>query len=77
VNGSVFQKQTEQVLTDAAVLEEQTQPPAELVLSFVKEGESLWQIAKRYRTTVASIREENDLSEDTLPEDRMLLIVAV
>lgn len=76
LNGSVTALQTEQVLTDAAAADAPAAVDAQLVLLFAKQGESLWQIAKRYRTTVALIREENDLSEETLQDDRMLLIYA-
>ena len=45
-----------------------------LTLYFSQAGESLWDIAKHYRTSVAAIRQENALDGDTVPEERMILV---
>lgn len=50
-------------------------PPARtLTLYFADEGENLWNIAKRYRTSVESVKRENDLEDEALPARSMLLI---
>ena len=40
----------------------------------VKEGDVLWDLAKRYMTTVEGIREVNDLSSDSIKSGDKLLI---
>lgn len=51
-------------------------PPrtAALTIFFARRGESLWDIARQYSTSMEAIMEENSLSEDILPDDRMLMI---
>ena len=72
--GNIYAAQQTSVLIKAELLETQTQPDSQLILLFAKEGESLWPIAKRCRSTVTLIQNENDLSQDRLTEDRILLI---
>ncbi|MBR4727648.1 MAG: DUF3794 domain-containing protein [Clostridia bacterium] len=50
--------------------------PAALTIYFSEPGESLWEIARRYRTTVDAIRAENSLDADRITEKTMLLIPA-
>lgn len=45
-----------------------------LVAYFAKIGESLWDIALKYNTSVESIKETNSISEDVVKENKMLLI---
>ena len=46
-----------------------------LVLRALREGESLWEVAKQYRTTAEAILSANELTDGALPEaGRMLLI---
>jgi hypothetical protein len=45
-----------------------------LTLYFADKGECLWDIAKRYSTSMDAIRRENNLETDCLPERSMLLI---
>ena len=50
-------------------------PSSVLVLRSLGEGETLWELAKQYRTTVEAILAANDLTESSLLEvGRMLLI---
>lgn len=48
-----------------------------LKLYFADKGEDIWNIAKRYSTSVGAILEENELERDVLPEKGMLLIPMV
>ena len=72
--GNVFAVQQQNVLISASLQENDNQPDSQLVLYFGKTGDDLWSIAKRYQSTIALIRSENDLKDDTLPDNRLLLI---
>lgn len=68
----------------SCVSELQLQPAASqagdktaLTLYFSEPGETLWEIARHYQTTVAAIKEENQLEDDVIKEKAMLLIPAV
>ena len=54
-------------------------PPrtAALTIFFARKGESLWEIARQYSTSMEAIMEENILAEDVLTENRMLMIPMV
>ena len=43
-------------------------------LYFAQDGESIWDIAKRYRAPINSVIEENDLNGDIISENGMLII---
>lgn len=45
-----------------------------LTLYFAKSGERVWDVAKKYCISKNAVMSENDLSCDTVSEDRMLLI---
>ncbi len=47
---------------------------AALTLYFADEGEQIWDIAKRYHTSVAAILEENDLDAEIMKQGGMILI---
>ena len=51
-----------------------TDPDASLCLYFAAAGESVWNIARTYRTSPDSIRSENGLSGETVENRGMLLI---
>lgn len=78
VTGSItYHYQIEAI--DALRVDEENRLPendAGLVLYFAKEGESVWEIAKAYRSEVSGITAENALEGDTLDADRVLLIPA-
>lgn len=45
------------------------------VIYFVKEGDTLWNIGKRYYVPVSSIRQQNDLTGDRIyPGDRLIIV---
>ena len=45
-----------------------------LTIYFCDSGESLWNIARKYNTTVEAIMLENDLTDDVVEKSRMMLI---
>ncbi len=66
-------------IQEITVDETHPKPPrtAALTIFFARKGESLWEIARQYSTSIDAIMEENTLSEDVLPENRMLMIPMV
>ncbi|MBR4201217.1 MAG: DUF3794 domain-containing protein [Oscillospiraceae bacterium] len=80
LSGQVLQQQRHELLTDVRVDPEARLPMQEnyaLRLYFGQPEESLWEIAKRYHTSETAIREENDISGDTLTAAQTLLIPIV
>lgn len=76
LNAVVFRKVREKVLVSLEVTEDQgkkTKNPA-LVIYFCQGNESVWDIARKYNTTVDEIMEENELSVDYLENKTMLMI---
>ena len=62
-------------VSDITVIgEKQTCGRTPLVLYFAEEGESAWEIAKRYGASVSEIISENSLEDDAISEARMLLV---
>ncbi len=53
-----------------------TDKPA-LTLYYSQKGEKIWDIAKKYSTTVSAVKEENGIEGDAVPKDKMLLIPCV
>ncbi len=49
------------LIEDIAVTDTDTAPRSSVVICFVKPGETLWDIAKRYKTTCSSIAKSNDI----------------
>ncbi|MCL2312082.1 MAG: DUF3794 domain-containing protein [Firmicutes bacterium] len=47
---------------------------AALTVYYANSGESIWEIAKRYGTTVEKIQDENDIDFEVLDTDRAILI---
>ena len=77
VTGMVFCPVREQLLTEIAIQENKPvkgDSGSCLTVYFAQDGESVWEIAKRYRAFPAMVMEENNLEEDTLTQRQMLLI---
>ncbi len=71
---------TGNVVEDLSVDEEspkETDKNIALTIYYCDRGEDVWQIAKRYNTSVEGIVQENSLEGDTVPEKRTLLIPIV
>lgn len=53
------------------------QSQAAITIYFADEGEAMWEIAKRYNTSMAAVMEENGLEGANVPQRSMLLIPIV
>ena len=78
VCGDVFAVESRNIV-EACAQDECEAPPrrSPLTIYFAPEGEPLWEIAKRYRTTMDAVRRENELSDDDACAGQMLLIPCV
>lgn len=76
VCGTVCQPVDEKLLTGLQVDEDKTleRSGAALRICYAEPGESLWEIARRCRTSLPAIMQENDLQSETILERQMLLI---
>lgn len=76
VSASVFCDTKEKVLTSLCTQESGAKKDrkSSLTIYFCSGNESLWDIARRYNTTVEEIMEENELSADYLENKTMLMI---
>lgn len=75
--GNLYENTNCKVLSDITFDETRTKPrdgDYALKLYFANEGEDIWEIAKKYSTSVDAIMEENDLEEETLSQRGMILI---
>lgn len=79
ITGSVSSVVMGKIITDLTPDEEcpKNTNSAALTIYFSECGESVWNIARRYNTTVESIMQENQLEEENVSEKRMLLIPCV
>lgn len=79
ITGSVSNFITGKIITDLSPDEEcpKNTNSAALTIYFSECGESVWNIARRYNTTVEAVMQENQLEEENISEKRMLLIPCV
>lgn len=79
ISGIVFSAKTVQAVADIQIDEEnrKRQKHAALTIYFAQEGESVWEIARRYNTTSEAITAENKLTSDTVDTKCKLLIPRV
>ncbi|MCH5316340.1 MAG: DUF3794 domain-containing protein [Eubacterium sp.] len=73
-NAVKFEERTFSVVSDIQVTENDIADSPALVVYFADENELLWDIAKKFRTSVDLIKAENELKEDVLNNKRILLI---
>jgi len=68
--------QTVGAVTEIMVDESRPHPArsAALTIFFGRKGESVWEIARQYNTSMEAVMEENALAGDVLEENRMLMI---
>lgn len=77
ITGCIEEAADCRIITDISVDEETVKPrdgDYALKLYFADSGEDIWEIAKKYSTSVSAIMEENDLSENIISERGMILI---
>ena len=75
MEGSILHCTETEVLSGISIQEEEFfNEHYALKLCFGKAQENIWDIAKRCHTSVEAILEENDLTQEQLPENQMLLI---
>lgn len=77
VEASVFGVSSDNVIEDMQVDDTKEKEQAKsktLTLYFADQGESVWDIAKRYNTSVNAVMSENKLENDDLDSRRILLI---
>ena len=75
---NVYQKWQEKIVEQVIVSEPDMEKMAALpgiAVYMVKDGESLWDIGKRYYVPVSAIRQMNDLSGDDVKAGDKILIV--
>lgn len=79
VNCTVLSSKTVDYVSTLEVDEsrEKTLGSCALTIYYCDSGENLWNIARRYNTTVEAIKNENNLIDETVPEASMLLIPSV
>ena len=67
------------MVTGLTVTGEKERPQSDVALRLYKgeKGEDVWEIAKRFSTSPAAIREENELTDEVLLEEMTLLIPIV
>mgnify|MGYP000858984632 CR=1 FL=1 len=78
LNTIVFDKITEPIITDVEVADldlEKLQSMPGIIGYVVKKDDSLWDIAKRYYTTVETIMDINDMEDDNINEGDKLIIM--
>lgn len=63
-------------VSSAAVTDDATAYPPDprFAVYYATQGESLWEIAKAHCTSLSSLREQNELYEDTVPDSRPLIL---
>lgn len=54
--------------------DELLKPTASMIIYYVKPGDSLWKIAKNYRTTIETIKEVNNLTDDVIYPGQQIII---
>ncbi len=75
IEAHVFEKLTKELVYNISSGElKQVDDDVAVVLYFACENESVWDIARKYNSTVSAILLENELEDEIIAENRMLLI---
>ncbi len=76
LNVSILNHEEQRInsIKEVEVLEEAMPKMPSMVVYYVKEGDSLWKIAKKFKVTIDEIKAINELKEDTIYPNQQLLI---
>lgn len=80
IEAAVFSTMYETIITGIEIMEPKENEKSKrkaLTLYFADKGEKIWDIAKRYNTSMDAVKNENGLEIDELTEHAMLLIPSV
>ncbi len=80
LKGVIYVTCRENIVCECTVNEDAPQakdPRVALTIYYADAGENVWDIAKRYHTSVSAVMEENDLEQETIAQRGMLLIPIV
>lgn len=72
-----YTEQTLQVLSNIEFTDKILSDSPALVVYFAKDKETIWDIAKKFRSSVDLIKAENEISDDVLDTRRVLLIPGI
>lgn len=74
VSHSVYDKSTEEILDTATIRKEKEikRDSGCVRVCFPKENETLWDVAKRYHTTVNKIKEQNDITDNQIKKSLII-----
>jgi len=75
IKAAAYRTVDKEILLGAEITEKKTGPSGGIYIYFVKAGDSLWSIAKRYNTTVANILKYNALEdqENLVPGSKLII----
>lgn len=75
-NGIVFSSVLKKYVSNIQIKNESPEKnnPCALTVYYCDKGESIWNIARRYNTTVDAVMIENELTDEIITECRMILI---
>lgn len=77
IGGYVYESNSSALICELEIDENTVKDKAEsiaLKLYYAEQGEDIWEIAKKYSTSIKAIMEENDLDTDSLQAKGMILI---
>lgn len=79
ISAEIYEVSEDRIISNITVDESKVRQStaAALTIYYSEEGESVWNIARRYNTTVEAVMNENNLDSETVGSRRMLLIPSV
>lgn len=79
ISAEIYEINEDRIISNITVDESKTRQStaAALTIYYSEQGESVWNIARRYNTTVEAVMNENGLDSETVGSRRMLLIPSV
>ena len=64
INANVIRKREIEIFEGVDICEDEGKKESKVVVYFVQSGDSLWDIAKRYRVPCSAVCEFNDMADD-------------